>query len=175
MKKRLIALAAIDAKNQLDPRFLNIMGFLVAKGLLGYNREIPEKPNAKLALHDVIWAGENVEPRILEVLPAAFARFERHFTIGARPTKDEERLLEIRDGIRAKRPNLPDFHGIPYGKYGIWLDHPLRDRRTRPLSERKRMKAFRLRPEAIEKLAKISAARGMTETEVLEELIGRLA
>lgn len=173
MEKRLRELAKIDEKNRNDPRFLDTMGFLVAKGLLGYNRPIAEKPNAKLDLRTAIWAGKNVEPRILEVLPAAFARFERHFLVPAKPNADEQRLIEIRKAIHTKTVDFPDFDGIPYTKYKIWLDLPLRDRRTRTLSARKRMKTFRLRPEAIDRLAEIAANREMSEAEVLEELIGK--
>jgi hypothetical protein len=172
MDKRLQALARQDAKNRLDSRFLNTMGFLVAKGLLGYNRPITEKPNAKLGLRDVIWAGENVEPRILEVLPAAFTRFERHFIIPENPTQGEQRLLEIRVGVIKNRTDLPDFFDIPYAKYHVWLNFPLSDRRTRPLSERKRMKTFRLRPKTIEHLSALAEKREMSETDLLEELIG---
>jgi hypothetical protein len=174
-EKRLRELAIKDARRRKDPRFLDAMGFLIAKGLLGYNRPIPEKPNAKLDLRATIWAGQNVEPRILEVLPAAFTRLERHFIVSSRPNADELRLIEIREMLRTKREDLPDFLGIPFEKYRAWLDFPLRDGRTRILSERKRMKAFRLRPETIERLAVRAAEREMSEAEILEELIGKYA
>jgi len=172
---RLQELARKDEENRHDLRFVDTMGFLIAKGLLGYNRPIVEKPNAKLDLRDVIWAGVNVEPRILEVLPAAFIRFEKHFRVAADPNSDERKLLEVRGAVKKKAENFPDFMGIPYKKYAVWIEFPLRDRRTRLPSERKKMKAFRLRPDAIEKLAKIAKECEMSEAEVLEELIGKRA
>ncbi len=175
MGKRFRALAARNAIDRKDPRFLDAMGFLMAKGLLGYNRPIPEKPNAKLDLRATIWAGQNVEPRILEVLPAAFARLERHFIIPNHPNTNERQIIEIREMLKTKREDLPDFLGIPFKKYKVWLDFPLRDGRTRTLSERKRMKAFRLRPETIKRLSLRAAEREMSEAEILEELIGKYA
>lgn len=171
MKKRLLELAKIDDENRKDLRFLTTMGFFVAKGLLGYNRPLTQKPNIRLAVQDAIWAGKNVEPRILEVLPAAFLRLEKHFLIGARPNADERALLEVRNEFRKGNLELPDFLGIPREKYVQWFDTPLRDRRTRTLSERKRMKAFRLRPTAIERLADLAARKQMSESDFLEELI----
>ncbi len=69
--KRIVAKAKVDAKMRKEPRFLKVMGFLVAKGFLDVNYPVPRLPNQRLLLEDAIWAGKNVEPRILEVLPAA--------------------------------------------------------------------------------------------------------
>jgi len=54
------------------------MGFLVAKGFLYTNKKIPLNPNEHINLKDAIWAGRFVEPRILEVLPAAYERFKKY-------------------------------------------------------------------------------------------------
>jgi len=175
MKKKLDLLARRNEKLRQDPRFLNVMGFLVAKGLLGYNRPITPKPNAKIEVRDAVWAGTHIEPRILEVLPAAFIRFERHFQIRKNPDQDERRLLEIRRAIQGKMEEVPPFAEIPFKKFGIWLDFALSDKRTVPVSERKRLKSFRLRPDAIERLTAIAARRKMSEADILEELIGKLA
>ena len=48
------------------------MGFLVRKGFLHTNKTIPLNPNDHIDLSDAVWAGRVVEPRILEVLPAAY-------------------------------------------------------------------------------------------------------
>ena len=57
------------------------MGFLVAKGFLYTNKKIPLNPNQHINLNDAVWAGLFIEPRILEVLPAAYERFKKHFSV----------------------------------------------------------------------------------------------
>jgi hypothetical protein len=65
-------LAQQDKNRRLDPKYLKVMGFLVAKGFLYTDKKIPLNPNEHINLEDAIWAGRFVEPRILEVLPAAY-------------------------------------------------------------------------------------------------------
>jgi hypothetical protein len=62
--------AALNERNRKDQRYIKVMGFLVAKGFLYTNRPTPLLPNARIDVEDAIWAGQKVEPRILEVLPA---------------------------------------------------------------------------------------------------------
>jgi hypothetical protein len=50
--KKISVLAQQDKKRRQDPRYLK----------------------------DALWAGRIVEPRILEVLPAAYERFKKHFS-----------------------------------------------------------------------------------------------
>ena len=73
-----------------DRRFRESMGFLVAKGFLKTNFPVPLLPNKRLRLEDVLWAGTHVEPRILEVLPAAVLRLEQHRP-ATRPSHDSQR------------------------------------------------------------------------------------
>jgi hypothetical protein len=75
------------------------MGFLVAKGFLYTNKKIPLNPNGHINLKDAIWAGRFVEPRILEVLPAAYERFIKHFSGDAATIEKLERII---DGIKQK-------------------------------------------------------------------------
>ena len=77
--KRIAAAARKDQGLRHDPRYLNTMGFLVAKGFLRMNQPIHLLPNQRLHIEDAIWAGQRLEPRILEVLPAAVSRLPRHF------------------------------------------------------------------------------------------------
>ena len=50
-------------------------------------------------LKDAIWAGRFVEPRILEVLPAAYERFKKHFSGDADTIEKLEKIIE---GIKQK-------------------------------------------------------------------------
>ena len=43
--KKINKLAQQDKKRRLDPRYLKVMGFLVAKGFLYTNKKIPLNPN----------------------------------------------------------------------------------------------------------------------------------
>lgn len=58
--------------NRSDLRFQKSVAFLASRGLLGTNRTVPRfSRGQRLDIEDVLWAGTQVEPRILEVLPAA--------------------------------------------------------------------------------------------------------
>ena len=46
-----------DEQLRLDPRYLETMGFLTAKGFLKTNQNIIARPNKRIAIHDAIWAG----------------------------------------------------------------------------------------------------------------------
>lgn len=164
-------LAARNARRRKDLRFTNTVGLLVAKGLLGYNRPLLERPNARIDLRDALWAGKNVEPRILEVLPAAVARLPKHFRIPPVPTRDEKQLLEAATALRRNRREGEPFLGIEYEKYRVWMDLPLRDGRTRAGKARKQTKTFRLRGDAIEKLGELAKQAEISEAEVLEKLL----
>lgn len=62
--------------------------FWLQKVFLQTNLEVALTPNKRLRIDDALWAGQNVEPRILEVLPAAVLRLERHFDLNAAKHKE---------------------------------------------------------------------------------------
>ncbi len=164
-------LAKRNARRRNDLRFTNTIGLLVAKGLLATNRPILDRPNARIDVSDALWAGKNVEPRILEVLPAAIARLPKHFRIPLKPTAEETQLLATAGALSKHVLDGEPFLGIEYKKLKVWMDLPLRDGRIRSGNARKRMKSFRLRSDAIEKLAKSAEASGLSEAEVIERLL----
>ncbi len=157
-----------DEKNRRDRRFLETMGFLVAKGFLKTNVEVLLLPNKRLRVDDAIWAGRNVEPRILEVLPAAVLRLGKHFDLD--PAFHKE-LAEVIDQLRRHEEKGKAFYGIPYEKLRVWAEFPLRDKRVKPLTKRKVVKTFRLDPVAIENLRRVAEQKGCTETEIIEKLL----
>lgn len=163
--------ARVDARNRRDPRFINTMGLLVAKGLLRTNFDVPLLPNKRLDIEDVLWAGRNVEPRILEVLPGAVVRLGAHFRVD--PIKHRD-LIEVTDQLRRRQTEGKAFEGIPYERLRVWAEFDLRDKRIKPLGLKKRLKSFRLAPQAIERLQAVAEKSGKSETEVLEELLLRL-
>lgn len=168
--RKIKAKAKQDEEYRRDRRFLEAMGFLVAKGFLKTNLDMPLLPNKRLRVEDVIWAGLNVEPRILEVLPAAVLRLAKHFDLD--PAVHRE-LAETVDQLRRRKENGKAFYGMPYEKVRVWVDFPLRDKRVKPLTKRKVVKTFRLDPTAVENLRRVAEQKGCTETEILETLLLR--
>ena len=166
--KRIVRAAKRDEARRRDPRYLATMGFLVAKGFLKTNRSILLQPNRKLQIDDAIWAGKNVEPRILEVLPAAVLRLPRHFDLD--PVKHAELFRTVgllRKADAAREP----LWGIPFEKFKVWVRLPLSDRRMKHVTEKKVTKTFRLRPEVIQKLQELARELGCSETEALERSV----
>ena len=167
--KKIKKLAQQDKKRRQDPRYLKVMGFLVAKGFLHVNdKRILLNPNGYIDLTDAVWAGRFVEPRILEVLPAAYERFKRHFWGDAEII---EKLEQIIDRIKQKNDQPIQFYGIPIEKIRPWFFIRLRDGRSKPLNERKVSKTFRFKPETVDILKRMKDQTGQSETAILEDLI----
>lgn len=168
MLKNIDELAQLDKKRRTDPRYLKIMGFLVAKGFLYSNKEISLRPNEHIHLKDAIWAGRFVEPRILEVLPAAYERFKKHFSGDADTIAKFEQVI---NSIKQKNNQTIEFYGILTEKIRPWFFIRLRDRRSKSLDKRKVSKTFRFTPEAADILKNLKDQTGQSETEILEKLI----
>lgn len=166
--KRIVTKAKADARKRKDPRFLNTMGFLVAKGFLGANYPLPRLPNKKLFIEDAVWAGKNLEPRILEVLPAAVLRLGAHFNYNP---KTHLELAGVIRALKRDQAKGPEFYGVPYAKIKVWMGLPLADRRTKQPGEKKVPRTFRLAPAAAKKLKELAKNSDCTETEFLERKI----
>lgn len=144
-----------------------VIGFLVAKGLLFAPRATP-MPMVKLTPREVLAVAENIEPRVYEVLPAALIHFPKSFlSVDSYPTD----ILEAVRAVKAGDEHHPNVRGMRYRDIKRWADLPLPDKRTRPLSEKKVMRAYRLRPNVLAKLAKLAKNSNSSETETLEQLI----
>lgn len=152
-----------------EEKVKRIFGFFVGKGLLGKEGTEP-LPSAKLDINDVIKAGLEIEPRILEVLPAAMLRFPRSFLNWE---KMPEKLATVLDCIKKNKNEGPDLGGLPYKDLKRWANCELPDKRTIPAKEKKIPSYFRLRPAAIEALKKRAYREGISEAEVIERLLIR--
>ena len=166
--KKIKEKARQDARKRADPRFRRTMGFLVAKGFLQTNYLVPLTPNARIDVDEAIWAGKNVEPRILEVLPAAIARLGEHFDLD---TVKHAALARIVAALRDRNVDAESFFDIPFQKVAMWADFPLKDGRVKTIARKKVMKTFRLTPITIETLRKIAEQFGCSETEALEQVV----
>ncbi len=143
-----------------------VLGFLVAKGLLV--GDFPANGSVKLTVKDFLRTAEDVEPRVLAVLPAALIHFPKAFSDRNRLPKELSLVIDaiIRDADRG--PNL--FH-VPFTELKRWANSTLKDKRTKPVKERKSRKTYRFSPEVVAKVEKISAQRNLTETAFLENLV----
>jgi len=163
-------LAQQDKQRRLDPRYLKVMGFLVAKGFLHTNTKILLNPNEHINLDDAVWAGRFVEPRILEVLPAAYERFKKHFS-GDRDAV--EKLEQIIACVKQKDNQEMAFYGISIDKIKPWFFIRLRDGRSKPMDQRKVSKTYRFKPETVRILKTFKDQSGRSETEILEDLVAK--
>ncbi len=144
-----------------------VLGFLTAKGFL-IAPHITPTGSVKLRLSDVLSVGLNSEPRVIEVLPAAILHFPKSFLgLDEMPDKLRTTLECIRAGMTAG----PSLAGIPYKEMLRWANEPLPDKRTKPESERKVTKAFRLKRSTLKQLKLLAAKENVSETDILERLI----
>ncbi|MFH1263302.1 MAG: hypothetical protein V1495_07680 [Pseudomonadota bacterium] len=143
----------------------------MAKGFLHTNRDI-SKFTGKIRIRDLLWTAENIEPRVLEVFPAALIHFPRAFVGYADiPAPLEKLIREIRKG---KTP-VAEFQGIAVRDMLRWLQLQPADKRTKPLNEIRKNKTFRLRPETIRRLSWLAEKLGQTETRIVEAMVSAKA
>ena len=159
--------AELDKQKRLDARFLKTMAFLTRKGALKANRNYDEWYVGKLYFKDAVWAGKNLEPRILEVLPAMALRLPKEIVLKGAP----KTFLKALEALKANQKQGPDFMGVPYDKYKAWVNLELEDKRTKPMDQKKIMRSFRLSPRCIEKLKKRMDETGSSGSEVIESLL----
>lgn len=154
-------------RNYQDMRTQRVLGFLMAKGLL-VGEDIPLCGDVKLDIEDALWVGAKVEPRVLEVLPAALIHFPKTFMRKAHMPKD---LSEVIEAIRARKTQGPDFRGMRFRTMRKWANRGTTDRRTKPLAKIKVNKTLRLAPAALEALASGARKAGLSETHYIEQLL----
>ena len=150
-----------------DPRTQRVLGFFIAKGLL-VGLDVPRRGDVKLHIDDVLWVGDHVEPRVLEVLPAAMIHFPRTF-IGKAKTPDD--LVEVLRAIKAGEKQGPDFRGMRFRAMRKWANRATTDKRTKPLGQIKRNKTLRLSPAALQALETQAEKAGVSQTQYLESLL----
>lgn len=160
-----------DDKKRKDPRYKIAMAFLIKKGFLKANINFGLYYQARVRIKDLIWAGQNVEPRILEVLPAAALRLPKAFIYDN--TKEILVLKSVIQDLRENKEIGTDFLNAPYEKIKVWMNISLNDRRTKISDDKKIMKTFRLNPETIFKINLLKNKNGISEAAVIESLIAK--
>jgi predicted DNA binding CopG/RHH family protein len=158
-----------DAKNRKDIRYKKAMALLTRKGFLKTNDDFDKFYQRRLNINDFIWAGKNVEPRILEVLPAAVARLPKLFILNDK--KETFALNKVVKDLRNNNETGADFLEMPYAKIRVWMNIPLNDKRTKPTLEKKKMQSFRLNQEVINKIKTAATQKGISDADFIAELV----
>ena len=147
-----------------DPRYVRAIGTLIEAGLLTSNRDLPA-PAKPPRLSDALFAGE-VEPRVLELLPAIVIKLPELFRL---PKALPDDLRQVVDAVR-RGLELPDFRGVPASRYLPWIE-----RTGRPGRGNAVMRSFRLTPRDLERLRILKQRLGAkSETEVLRRALKAL-
>lgn len=155
----------LQVKN--SDRFLNILCFYHAKGLLVTAEPPKVIRNKKIDVLDVLWAAK-YEPRILEVFPAAYIHFTAKFTNTKRIPKKLKLIIEQ---IKRNEVEGFDYKVIKYKAMKRWSNLSLKDKRSIPLKDQKILKSFKFSKIVSEKLENIASIKGVTQTEVIENAI----
>jgi hypothetical protein len=151
-QKRLMVLG----RREKDPRFLRVLGRFVHDGLLIVNYDVAPY-REPLLIEDVLQAGE-LEPRLLELLPALIVKRSAMFT----ETNDlPEDLGRVVGDLR--RDRVPsDFRGLPGADIHRWLRRVGRKDKLPAL-----LKSFRFKPEDLRLLDHLSKELGLSQTDVI--------
>ncbi|MBX7137389.1 MAG: hypothetical protein K1X83_05345 [Oligoflexia bacterium] len=160
-------LAQLHEKRSKDPRATRVLGFLKAKGLLLVDW-IPARPSIKFNVVDALWVGENVEPRVLELLPAVVIHFPK---TAINVNKLPKQLTEIVDQLKLQAPTGPSYQGFTYEMFKMWTEFKPKDKRVVPLSEKKVMRSFRLKRSVASKLTELAKREHLSEGEIIERFI----
>lgn len=144
-----------------------VLGFLVAKGLL-ISSQFPPCGAAKLTVDDFVETANDVEPRVLAVLPAAIIHFPKSFLdYGRLPSE----VKDVIDSILAGSETGPELLGVPYEEMNRWAHAKLKDARARPLNVRRIRKTYRFRPRIAATLKELARNAKTTETAIIEQLV----
>lgn len=159
-------LATKRAELYQDKRYLKVMGLFCGKGLL-IVEGIKPTPKAKVSIQDVLWVADKIEPRIIEVLPAALLHFPKNFLAQKfLPKELREIVKKIEEGESGS-----DYMGIPFQQYLKWAEIPLPDGRVRPLSSKRVSRSFRLTRVAAKLLREKASKMQTSESNYLNEMI----
>jgi hypothetical protein len=145
-----------------DPRYLKVVGRLVSEKLLIATHVRPTR--ARPTLGEALWAGESVELRILELLPAILIRKPRLLLLPK--SLPEDLALVIRELKRGKAKTV--FRGVPPEKYAHWVDRIGRGKTPRRLSM---LRTHRFTGEDIEALQILKERWNVDETSALRRAI----
>jgi hypothetical protein len=117
-----------------DPRFRRAVKFFALKGYVMTSLIPRISYRGKLSVGDLIWACENVEPRLFEILPAALICFAGHFDAQEIWPQD---LCKVVQALKAGSQDGPDFRKHSYRAIQLWLDFETQDQRSKRIENRR--------------------------------------
>lgn len=145
-----------------DPRYKKVIGKFVAVGLLEHNKIGPYR--GRIILEDVFWVGQ-IEPRVLELLPAVILRRPKLVDIrGEMPEDLRQLLIDLRKGVA-----VTAFRGIPAERFTPWVSRLGRNAAAPSL-----LKTFRFQRQDIEKINELKKRTGLNETEIIRKALQSL-
>jgi len=153
-----------------DPRFIAVAGALAAKKLLFFDQRYPA-PKKKISIADILWVGENLEPRVLEVFPAALLRFPSLFKAAKKLPHD---LADLINCLKKQSSAGPLWRNIPYERLLFWTNASVADGRGVPLNQRKIVRSYRILPSSAKALAQIAQERETNCSAALDWLLSSL-
>ena len=112
---------------------------------------------AILKLDDALWAGETIEPRILELIPAIMLKKPIFFKYKTIPDDLKKILLDIK-----KNKATDEFRGIPVKKYIEWIEHIGHKNKSTSL-----LKTFRFSKNDVILLNKLKSKLNLSEIDIL--------
>ncbi len=162
-KKNIIRLAKKKAQRlaelRRDPRYALVMGRLVQEGLLD-SRNI-RLNKRKLWIEDLIWVGKEIEPRVLQLLPAIALKRP-----GILMARDFPRTLRVAMNDIKRGRDGAVYEGVALKKCRDWV--PLVGRQGKiPMATR----AFRLSSEDQKMLDQLSQILDLSRTDVLRKAL----
>ena len=166
-KQKLEKFLARLAANLQDRRSTTVLGLLKAKGLLLIDY-IKPLPSVKVNIKDAIWVGVNVEPRVLEVLPAAILHSPACF-YGLELAPKE--LREVLACLKAGKTEGPDLDWVKYSELKRWADLKPKDGRAKPLSEKRFARTYRLKPSTISAISSMAKSQNLSEGKLIDRLV----
>lgn len=160
--KKIIQKAQRESKEleklRLDKRYKDVIGRFIQEGLIEINSVNNIKKNSyKLFLEDVLWVGENLEPRVLELLPAVLIKKPSLIHKTDLPEDLNEALISL------KKNNIKGaFRGILLKSCHQWIERVGRKGLLPTVT-----KTFRFKPEDIKRLNILKKEKQVSETEIL--------
>ena len=109
-------------KLEISDKDKNVLGFVVAKGLL--RGDFSADYTEAFTVNDFLSTAEQVEPRVLAVLPAALIHFPEAFL-------DRDSLPELLNliikAILRDNEDGPDLFHVPFSELKRWANLTLKD------------------------------------------------
>lgn len=159
IKKRARARNARYEKARRDPRYTKVIGRFTSEGLLEAPGVVPTR--GMVTLEDALWVGE-VEPRVLELLPALMIRRPK---LLAHHEALPDDLREVVSELRRGRAHTC-FRSIEPQKYAPWLERLGRKKGMPSV-----LKSFRFTTEDAAILEALSRRWGVGETEAIRKAL----